>query len=316
MKTNHKTVIFFLLALPILCFSQMSNDTKLLSQPAISANNIAFIYAEDLWVANKDGSNPIRLTIDEGIESNPVFSPDGSTIAFNAQYDGNTEVYVMPSNGGVPIRATYTATLGRDDISDRMGPNNIVMTWKDDNEIVYRSRKQSFNSFKGQLFLASKDGGLSEELPLPAGGFCSYSPDGSKLAFTALNRLYVMDFPNGTPTRLTKNNFTEAQPSWSPDGTQIVFTTWQQGGGHLYKVNTSGRSTLTQLTNQPGIYSNPNWSYNSNRIAFMKGSSQTYDDAIGPRARRATEEIAWVSINGGDITIIDKSKGRQLPHFT
>ena len=107
MKTNLKIVMLILLVFPLFSFSQMSNDTRLLAQPAISANHIAFIYAEDLWVAYKDGSNPIRLTIDEGIESNPVFSPDGSIIAFNAQYDGNTDVYTVSVNGGIPKRLTW-----------------------------------------------------------------------------------------------------------------------------------------------------------------------------------------------------------------
>ncbi|HEV3249636.1 MAG TPA: hypothetical protein VGZ71_01710, partial [Puia sp.] len=73
-----------------------SKDTRMLSQPAISANHIAFIYAEDLWIANIDGSQPRRLTVDEGVESNPVFSPDGNLIAFSAQYDGNTDVFILP----------------------------------------------------------------------------------------------------------------------------------------------------------------------------------------------------------------------------
>jgi tricorn protease len=76
-------------------------DTRMLAQPAISASHIAFIYAEDLWVVNKDGSQPRRLTIDEGFESNPVFSPDGKTIAFNGEYDGNTDVFIVAVAGGV-----------------------------------------------------------------------------------------------------------------------------------------------------------------------------------------------------------------------
>lgn len=82
-------------------------DTRMMSQPAVSANHIAFIYAEDLWIANADGTQPRRLTIDEGVESNPVFSPDGSLIAFSAQYDGNTDVFVVPATGGVPKRLTW-----------------------------------------------------------------------------------------------------------------------------------------------------------------------------------------------------------------
>lgn len=142
------------------------------------------------------------------------------------------------------------------------------------------------------------------------------SPDGTQLAFTALNRLYVMDLPNGTPKRLTENDFTEAQPAWSPDGTYLVFTTWKQGGGHLYRVNVDGRPKPLQLTKQPGIYTNPAWSYQSDRIAFHRGAAQTYDDAIGPFSRGAQVDLVWVSSDGGPVQFIDKSKGRQLPHFT
>ena len=142
------------------------------------------------------------------------------------------------------------------------------------------------------------------------------SPDGNKLAFTALNRLYVMDLPNGTPRRLTTNDFTEAQPTWSPDGTQLVYTTWKKGGGHLYRINIEGRPRPLQLTKDPGIYTRPSWSYQSDRIAFHRGSAQTYDDAIGPFSRRTQVDLVWVSSDGGPIQLIDKSEGRQFPHFT
>ena len=118
----------------------------------------------------------------------PVFSPDGKTIAFTAQYDGNTEVYTIPAEGGSPKRLTYTATLGRDDITDRMGPNNIVLTWKDNEHVVYRNRGRSWDDFVGQLRVANTNGGLSERLPLPPAGFCSFSPDGKKLAFNRVFR--------------------------------------------------------------------------------------------------------------------------------
>ena len=102
--------------------------------------------------------------------------------------NGNTEVYLMPAEGGIPKRLTYTATLDRDDVSDRMGPNNIVMGWKGNNQVVYRSRNKQWNDFKGDLLLVSVDGGLSDKLPLPRGGFCSYSPDMKKLAYNRVFR--------------------------------------------------------------------------------------------------------------------------------
>jgi len=83
------------------------NDTRLLAQPAISKTHIAFIYAGDLWAAELDGKNVRRLTADEGLEASPQFSPDGSLIAFTAQYDGNLDVYVVPVTGGVPTRLTW-----------------------------------------------------------------------------------------------------------------------------------------------------------------------------------------------------------------
>src|SRR5258706_7159012 len=83
------------------------NDTRLLAQPAISKTHVAFIYAGDLWVADLDGKNVRRLTADEGAEANPSFSPDGTLIAFTAQYDGNFDVYVVPVTGGVPNRLTW-----------------------------------------------------------------------------------------------------------------------------------------------------------------------------------------------------------------
>src|SRR5678815_2593151 len=79
--------------------AQNITDTRLLWQPTISKNAVAFIYAEDLWVANLDGSYPRRITVSEGSESNPVFSPDGSMIAFTGQYDGNTDVFIVPATG-------------------------------------------------------------------------------------------------------------------------------------------------------------------------------------------------------------------------
>ena len=89
------------LTLPAWMFGQGAdvNDTKLLSEPAISKNHIAFVYAGDLWVAGTNRKDVRRLTTDEGVESSPAFSPDGAQIAFSAQYDGNTDVYIVPVTG-------------------------------------------------------------------------------------------------------------------------------------------------------------------------------------------------------------------------
>src|SRR5437868_6143549 len=107
-------------------------EARLLRFPAVHGETIAFSYGGNLYTVPAVGGVARRLTSHDGYEMFARFSPDGKHLAFTGQYDGNTEVYVMPAEGGVPRRLTWTATLGRDDVADRMGPNNIVMGWKHD----------------------------------------------------------------------------------------------------------------------------------------------------------------------------------------
>ena len=282
-----KIVFLFALLFTSGLFAQ--EESRLMRFPAIHGDQVVFSYAGDLYTV------PARkLTNDQaGYEMFARFSPDGSKIAFTGQYDGNTEVYVMPAGGGVPFRATYTATLGRDDISDRMGPNNIVMTWKDNDKIVYRSRKQSFNSFKGQLFLASVTGGLSEELPLPSGGFCSYSPDGKKLAFNRVFRefrtwkyykggmaddIWIYDFDNKTTKNITNNVNQDIFPMWH--GSKIYFLSDRDRTMNLFVYDTESETT-TKLTEYT-VYDIKFPSLGDKAIIYENGGYlYTYDLASG-----------------------------------
>jgi tricorn protease len=229
-------VALLLCALLAPALLQAQDETRLLRFPAIHGNQVVFTYAGDLYTVSAAGGVARKLTNDVGYEMFARFSPDGKWIAFTGQYDGNTEVYLMPSEGGVPKRLTYTATLGRDDVSDRMGPNNIVMTWRDSKTIVYRSRRIERNDFIGQLFLANVDGGIPEQLPLPRGGFCSYSPDGKQLAYNRVFRefrtwkryrggqaddVWIYDFDKKTVTNVTNNPAQDIIPMWS--GNKIYF---------------------------------------------------------------------------------------------
>lgn len=231
--------------------------------PAMYGNQIVFSYAGDLYIISDDGGIARRITSHVGYETFPRFSPDGTQIAFTGQYDGNTEVFVMPAVGGIPKRLTYTATLSRDDVSDRMGPNNIVMGWTPDGKyITYRSRKQSFNDFTGQLFNVPAEGGITEELALSTGGFCSWSPDGKRLAYNRIFRefrtwkyyrggmvdeIWIYDFSNRKTIKITDNDVQDIIPMWAGDEIFYLSDRDKVMNLFVYNLNTGQTEKLTDF---------------------------------------------------------------------
>ena len=256
-------MLIFVFAI-FLSLSRANAEDRLFRFPAIHENQIVFTCAGDLYTVDAAGGIARKLTNDEGFEMFARFSPDGKYIAFTGQYDGNTEVYLIPAKGGEPQRLTYTATLSRDDVADRMGPNNMVMTWKNrEPEIIFRSRKQSFNPFIGQLFSISKDGGMERELPLPRGGFCSFSPDDKKLAYNRVFRefrtwkryrggmaddVWIYDFQTKKTENITNNPAQDIIPMWS--GSKIYFLSDRDENGrmNLYVYDLTAKNTR-KLTN-------------------------------------------------------------------
>jgi tricorn protease len=315
-----KKIKLFLFALIILPFLvQAQEEARLLRFPAVHGDQVVFTYAGDLYTVARAGGMARKLTNHEGFEMFARFSPDGKQLAFTAQYDGNTEVYVMPSEGGVPVRLTYTATLGRDDISDRMGPNNIVMTWTPDGKsIIYRSRKQTFNDFVGQLYYVSVDGGLSTELPLSTGGFCSWSPDGSKLAFNRVCREFrtwkyyrggmaddirIYDFTTGEVTNITGNDAQDIFPMWHGDN--IYFLSDRDRTMNLFVYNT-GTSQIRKLTNYTD-YDIKFPSLGNNAIIYENGGFLYLFDLLTERTSKMNITIAE-DFYGGRSELKDASK--------
>jgi tricorn protease len=243
-----------------------ADEARLLRFPSLNGNRVVFTYAGDLYTVSALGGVARRLTSDpKGFEMFARFSPDGKTLAFTGQYDGNTEVYVMPSEGGEPQRLTYTATLERDDVSDRMGPNNIVMAWKDNETVVYRSRRNHWNPFKGELTLARLSGGVPEVLPVPRGGWCSFSPDGRQMAYNRVFRefrtwkryrggqadeIWLHDFGTGQTARLTTDPAQDLFPMWHGDKMYFVSEREESHQANLYVMDMKTRKPrrLTEFT--------------------------------------------------------------------
>ena len=142
------------------------------------------------------------------------------------------------------------------------------------------------------------------------------SPDGSQLAFTALDRLYVMDWPAGAPQRLTDSDDVEAMPAWSPDGNTLAFVTWDQAeGGHISSIAVAA-GTPRRLTTMNGTYTQVAWAPDGERIVAVRGPARDYQEATGPSfGGSATADLVWIPSGGGDWTRIGTMNGRTSPHF-
>ncbi len=141
------------------------------------------------------------------------------------------------------------------------------------------------------------------------------SPDGSKLAFTVLNDLYVMDLPDGEPRRITDLDINEAFPTWSPDGRWIAFATWDpEVGGHIYRVRSNG-GNAQQLSEQSAIYQELAWSKTQDRIVAVRGEDRMYYQSPGPYVPFSATELIWIPSDGGSANFIASTEGREYPHF-
>src|SRR5438477_10668609 len=98
---NRAALAVVLFSIAVACFADTSRPL-LLQRPTLNSTHIVFSYAGDLWSVPRQGGDAVRLTVGPGIETNPIFSPDGTQIAFQGEYDGNTDMYIMPASGGVP----------------------------------------------------------------------------------------------------------------------------------------------------------------------------------------------------------------------
>ena len=224
-------------------FAMDNTDTRMLSQPAVSADKIAFIYAEDLWVANIDGAQPRRLTVDRGIESTPVFSPDGKTIAFSAQYDGNTDVFTIPAEGGVPKRLTWHPS-----------PDLVRGFTPDGKEVLFASQRAVFTGRYSQLFTVAVTGGIATQLEIPNAFWASYSPDGKQMAYTPLGDAFrqwkhyrggmistinIFSFADKSVVKISQpaEGCNDVNPVWI--GNTVYFRSDRDGEFNLYAYNTA-----------------------------------------------------------------------------
>ncbi len=202
-------------------FGHSQINAKLMRYADISDQHITFVYGGDLWLVDKNGGTAYQITHSPGEESYPRFSPDGQFIGYTASYQGNSDVYVIPVQGGLPTRVTYASW------SDRM------IDWHPDGEhLVFASRREIGQRSSQQFFTVSKNGGFAQRLIIPYGELASYSPDGRYMAYITkitenypfkryrgglASDIYIHDFDNHTAVNITDSDAIDGKPAWCGD---------------------------------------------------------------------------------------------------
>lgn len=172
---NQLKYLLCLLGLAAFATDLSAQGTRLLRQPTISDQSIVFVYANDLWIVDRNGGKANRLTSNEGGETSPHFSKDGKMIAFTGQYDGNADVYVIPSTGGEPRRLTW-----------HPGGDNVT-GWTPDGKVLFSSGRQGKPTQESKFFKVGLDGGMPEALPVPRGVDGQVSADGKHIAYQQIS---------------------------------------------------------------------------------------------------------------------------------
>jgi len=280
------TAILWLVVVPELA-AQSSNSYALLRKPTVSKTQIAFSYGGDLWVVDRAGGEAKRLTSDVGIEIDPVFSPDGTMIAFTGEYDGNEDVYLIPASGGIPKRLT-----------SHPGADQVVGWTRDGKGVLFRSTRDSYAGFP-RLYTLSVSGGMPEAVPLPMAVEGSYSPDSSHLAYVPFTNfaeswqfhrglkhyrgglaspVWIASLADSSIVKIPRKDSNDSAPMWLGD--KVYFLSDRDGPVNLYAYDTKTKQVSEALvSNGVDIKSA---SAGPNAIVYEQfGSIHLFDPATG-----------------------------------
>ena len=241
-------ILVFLASLTAECAEQTA--PILARKPTLSRDYIVFSFAGDLWRVPRAGGDAVRLTNGVGTETDPVFSPDGSTIAFTGEYDGNVDVYVVPVSGGVPKRLTYHPSADR------------VLGWTPDGKRVLFVSNRNSHNFTGRLFTMGLNETLPAELPLPYAEEGSFSSDGSQIAYVPLARafntwkryrggratpIWIARLSDSSIEKIPRKDSNDYNPMWA--GGRIYFLSDRNGPVSLFSYDPATKRVEQDVPN-------------------------------------------------------------------
>ncbi|MEK7830776.1 MAG: PDZ domain-containing protein [Acidobacteriota bacterium] len=226
----------------------------LVRKPTMNRTHIVFQYAGDLWSVPRAGGEATRLTNGTGGEGNAIFSPDGQTVAFTGEYDGNTDLFTVPASGGVPKRVTL-----------HPGVDALCNWTPDGKQLLFLSERSSESRRFMKLFTVSAAGGLPTELPLPTGHEGSFSPDGKLLAYEPLPRgfnawkryrggmasyIWIAALADSSTEKIPREDSNDFNPMWV--GERVYFLSDRDGAITLFAYDTKTKR-VSKLINNTGL---------------------------------------------------------------
>ncbi|MCC7506249.1 MAG: PD40 domain-containing protein [Saprospiraceae bacterium] len=236
------------------------SEARLFRMPDVSATHITFVYGDDVWIAPKAGGQAAKLSSPDGAEIFPRFSPDGKTVAFSGNYDGNLDIYTIPIAGGVPTRVTHH------------GMPDILQDWYPDGKnLLYTSSMHSGKQRFAQFYKVPATGGLPEKLPPAYGEFACFSPDGKQIAFVMKSQafrtwkryrggtaadIFTFDLGSFASENITQNDANDEVPMWRGDliyylsdaGAEKRLNIWS------YNLKTKQRRQITRFKDYDVAY--------------------------------------------------------------
>ncbi len=285
-RTMKRACSLVVLSLAAVCSFAQIEPRRMVRMPDIHGDRVVFCAEGDLWLGFLAEGRAERITIHEGNETYPKFSPDGQWIAFTGTYDGNPDVYVMPASGGAPRRVTY----------DPAGAQMVA--WAPDGKsILFRSSR--LMPIRGQrLFKVPVEGGFPQPLPMEYAAQGSYSADGNSLAYSLnnldghrwkryqgglANDIYIANLQANTFKRVTADPINEQYPVWL--GSAIYYVSEKEGSANLYKLDAaSGKSQ--RLTSHTGLDVKFPSSADRKRLIYQFGDDLfVYDPETGKETK-------------------------------
>lgn len=285
MRARHALAVAIVIGFPIVGVPAPPDQIAFFSRPDIHGDMVVFTAEGDLWLGSISSGEARRITSDPGLETFAHFSPDGTMLAFTAQYDRNNDVYVMPIGGGSPKRLTYDPATA------------TVLGWTPDGKnVIFRTFRGNFNTDQHRLFTVSVNGGLPKQMPVPTGEFAAVRPDGKEMAYVPgsaewmnwfryqggeADDIWLTDLTGRNFKKLTDNPGIDTTPCWLGD--KIAFA--QAKGSGLASLclldpETQSVTQLSHFDDQPVRYP----ASDGKRVVFQKGATiWLYDPTGGVR---------------------------------